>query len=84
MNKELNLETFNEILFSAMKETGHLDFLVVELETAMGLEFQEMLKLVDALNNNMPYHEILKTINNIDSNCEYLAKKIDELKGNKE
>lgn len=84
MNKKLNLETFNEILFGAMEETNHIKLLEIELETAMWQEFQEMLKLVDALNNNRPYHEILKTINNIDSNCEYLSKKIDELKVDKE
>ena len=40
-----------------------------------------MEKLVDALNNNIPYHKILTTINNIDSNCDLLARKIEELEG---
>lgn len=84
MNKNLGLETFNRILMGAMKEENHLEFLKIELEAAMSIKIQEMEKLVDALNNNMPYHDILKTINNIDSNCDYLAGKIDELSGSEE
>ena len=84
MNKNLGLETFNRILMGAMKEENHLEFLKIELEAAMSIKIQEMEKLVDALNNNMPYHDILKTINNIDSNCDYLAQKIDELSGSEE
>lgn len=81
MSKTLNLETFNQILFGAIKEENHLELLEIELETAMYSKIQEMEKLVDALNDNMPYHKILKTINNIDSNCDLLARKIEELKG---
>lgn len=81
MNKTLNLDTFNQILFGAIKEEHHIELLQIELETAMYSKIQEMEKLVDALNDNMPYHKILKTINNIDSNCDLLARKIEELKG---
>lgn len=81
MSENLGLETFNRILMGAMKEESHLEFLKIELEAAMCLKIQEMENLIDALNNNMPYHEILKTINNIDSNCDYLAQKIEELEG---
>lgn len=81
MNKTLNLDTFNQILFGAIKEEHHIELLQIELETAMYSKIQEMEKLVDALNNNMPYQKILKTINNIDSNCDLLARKIEELKG---
>ena len=81
MNEKLDLETFNRVLIGAMKEENHLEFLKIELEAAMLSKIQEMEKLVDALNSNMPYHKILKTINNIDSNCDYLAQKIKELEG---
>lgn len=84
MSEKLDLETFNRILMGAMKEESHLEFLKIELEAAMWSKIQEMEKLVDALNSNMPYHKILKTINNIDSNCDYLARKIDELSGSEE
>lgn len=84
MNKTLNLDTFNQILFGAIKEEHHIELLQIELETAMYSKIQEMEKLVDALNNNMPYQKILKTINNIDSNCDLLVRKIEELKGAKE
>ena len=81
MNKTLNLDTFNQILFDAIKEEHHIELLQIALETAMYSKIQEMEKLVDALNNNIPYHKILKTINNIDSNCDLLARKIEELEG---
>lgn len=81
MNKTLNLDTFNQILFGAIEEEHHIELLQIELETAMYSKIQEMEKLVDALNNNMPYQKILKTINNIDSNCDLLARKIEELEG---
>lgn len=81
MSEKLDLEEFNRILMGVMNEESHLEFLKIELEAAMGFKIQEMEKLVDALNNNMPYHNILKTINYIDSNCDYLAQKIKELEG---
>lgn len=84
MSEKLDLEEFNRILMGAMKEESHLEFLKIELEAAMCLKVQEMENLVDALNSNTPYHDILKTINNIDSNCDYLAQKIDELSGSEE
>lgn len=81
MSKTLNLETFNQILFGAIKEEHHIELLKIELETAMYSKIQEMEKLVDALNGNLPYQKILKTINNIDINCDLLARKIEELEG---
>lgn len=53
----------------------------LDLEAAMASMIQEMVNLVDALNKNMPYHDILETINDMDKNCTYLAQKIKELEG---
>lgn len=47
----------------------------------MASMIQEMVNLVDALNKNMPYHDILETINDMDKNCTYLTQKIKELEG---
>lgn len=81
MNEKLDLETFNRTLMGEMKKESHLKFLKLDLEAAMASMIQEMINLVDALNNNMPYHDILEKINDMDKNCTYLARKIKELEG---
>ena len=81
MNEKLDLETFNRSLMGEMKEDSHLIFLKSDLEAVMASMIREMINLVDALNNNMPYHDILKKINNMDSDCTYLEQKIKELEG---
>lgn len=74
MKKELNLETFNDILFGAMKpDTKKSDLLAKELELAYGIKVQAMEKLVDALNSNKDYANILKKVNTIDDNCGVLG-----------
>ena len=40
MNKTLNLDTFNQILFGAIKEEHHIELLQIELETAMYSKIQ--------------------------------------------
>ena len=84
MSKKLDLEEFNRILMGEMKEESHLKFLKLDLEAVMASMIQEIVNLVDALNKNMPYHDILETINDMDKNCTYLARKIKELEGCKE
>lgn len=81
MNEKLDLETFNRSLMGEIKEESHLKFLKLDLEAIMASMIQEMINLVDALNNNMPYHDILEKINDMDKNCTYLARKIKELEG---
>ena len=81
MSEKLDLETFNRTLMGEMKKESHLKFLKLDLEAAMASMIQEMVNLVDALNKNMPYHDILETINDMDKNCTYLAQKIKELEG---
>lgn len=60
MSEKLDLETFNRTLMGEMKKESHLKFLKLDLEAAMASMIQEMINLVDALNNNMPYHDILE------------------------
>ena len=63
----LNIETFNEILFQAVKPEGRIPLLENELTMAYQLKVEKMEELVDQLNASLPYHEKLNEINNIDS-----------------
>ena len=81
MNEKLDLETFNRSLMDEMQKESHLKFLKSDLEATRASMIREMINLVDALNNNMPYHDILETINDMDKNCTYLTQKIKELEG---
>lgn len=85
MSKTLNLDTFNEILFGALKEnTKKEELLQMEVEMAYGLKIQKMEELVECLNQGKPYHEILQQVNNIDGSCDYLMKQLEEVKGENE
>lgn len=81
MIERLDLEKFNRSLMGEIKEDSHLTFLKSDLEAIMASMIREMINLVDALNKNMPYHDILETINDMDKNCTYLTQKIKELEG---
>lgn len=81
MSEELDPEKFNRSLMGKMQKESHLKFLKSDLEATMASMIREMINLVGALNNNMPYHDILETINDMDKNCTYLARKIKELEG---
>lgn len=82
MGKQLNLDTFNEILFGAFKEQtpeNMLELLTVELQSAMGMKIMAMEDVIRDLNEGKPYHQNLKKVNNIDSNLDALGEKIDRL-----
>ena len=82
MGKQLNLDTFNEILFGAFKEQtpeNMLELLKVELQIAMRMKIMAMEDVIRALNEGKPYHQNLKKVNNIDSNLDALGEKIDRL-----
>ena len=82
MSKTLNLDTFNEILFRALKEDAKKEELLqMEVEMAYSVKIQKMEELVECLNQGKPYHEILKQVNNIDMNCDYLMEQLEEVKG---
>ena len=82
MGKKMDLETFNEILFSAFKEQSPKalhDLYVMELNTAYGIKIQCMEKVIDDLNEGLPSHENLQKVNNVDSNLDRLHEKIVQL-----
>ena len=81
---KLNLDTFNEILFSAFKDEhqnpqGMLELLSMEIQAAYGMKIDQMEKVIDDLNNGRPYHENLRLVNNIDSNIDSLVEKVDKI-----
>ena len=82
MGKKMDLETFNEILFSAFKEQSPKalhDLYVMELNTAYGIKIQCMEKVINDLNEGLPSHENLQEVNNVDSNLDRLHEKIVQL-----
>ena len=82
MDKKLTLDTFNEILFSAFKEQSPKslhDLYVMELNMAYEIKIQCMEKVINDLNEGLPYHEDLQKVNNVDSNLDRLHEKIVQL-----
>ena len=82
MGKQLNLDTFNEILFGAFKEQtpeNMLELLTVEMQSAMMMKIVAMEDVIKDLNQGKPYHQNLKKVNNIDSNLDSLGGKIEKL-----
>lgn len=82
MGKQLNLDTFNEILFGAFKEqtpAAMLELLTVELQSAMMMKITAMEDVIRDLNKGKPYHQNLRKVNNIDSNLDSLGEKIEKL-----
>lgn len=82
MGKKMDLETFNEILFSAFKEQSPKalhDIYVMELNTVYGIKIQYMEKVINDLNEGLPYNENLQKVNNVDSNLDRLHEKIVQL-----
>ena len=82
MDKKLNLDTFNEILFSAFKEQSPKnlhDLYVMELNMAYELQIHCMETVINDLNEGLPYHEDLQKVNNVDSNLDRLHEKIVQL-----
>lgn len=74
MNRELNLDTFNQLIFQAMKpEAKKSELLLNELQLVMSIRLSATDDLIDALNNGNDYHEILDKINTIDNNADHLA-----------
>lgn len=74
MNRELNLDTFNQLIFQAMKpEARKSELLLDEFQLVMGIRLRATDDLIDALNNGNDYHEILEKINTIESNADHIA-----------
>ena len=66
-------------MYSSEKKRKEL--LEIELQTAYALKIEAMEKLVECLNHGNTYEEILQKINNIDSNCNEIAKMLETCKG---
>lgn len=74
MNRELNLDTFNQLIVQAMKhEAKKSELFLNELQLVMSIRLSATDDLIDALNNGNDYHEILDKINTIDSNAYHIA-----------
>lgn len=79
---KLNIDTFNEILFSALKDNGprgKAELLGHEIEMAYHMKITAMEALVEALNKGLPYHEQLEQVNNIDHSCDTLNERLNAI-----
>lgn len=81
MNKKFTTNTFNEILMKCIPAKKRKELLEIELQTAYALKIEAMEKLVECLNHGNTYEEILQKINNIDSNCNEIAKMLETCEG---
>ena len=66
-------------MYSSEKKRKEL--LEIELQTAYARKIEVMEKLVECLNHGNTYEEILQKINNIDSNCNEIAKMLETCEG---
>ena len=79
---QLNIDTFNEILFKALKDDspkGKLELLKAELEMAFMMHIDCMSKVIEDLNNGRRYQSNLEKVNASNHACECLVKQIDEI-----
>lgn len=77
-----SIDTFNEILFSAFKDQSPknmLELLTHEIKMAYSVKIQHMEYVIEDLNNGRPYEKSLELVNNVDSNCDVLQKRIEQL-----
>ena len=81
MNKKLTINTFNEILMKCIPAKKRKELLEIELQTAYARKIEVMEELVACLNRGNAYEEILQIINNIDSNCDKIAKMLETCEG---
>ncbi len=78
----LNIETFNEILFTALKDNspqGKLDMLKAELSMAYAMKIEAMETVMDALENGRGQMQDVQKVRNIDRSCDTLKNMIDEI-----
>lgn len=85
MTKTLNIDAFNKTFLGALKDESDMEGLLLhEIEVAYAVKIKNMECLVKCLNEGLPYHEILNLINNIDSKCDCLMKKLEAVRGEQE
>ena len=74
----LTIESFNEILFGALKASvKKSELLAKELEMAYGLKVQAMEDVIYCLTYNEPYRVALDKVYTIDANCDRLAQMLE-------
>lgn len=79
MSKELTIESFNEILFGALKDNAKKSELIAkELIMAYKIKIEAMEELVTKLNGGLPYHNELQKVNNIDASLDKLGNLLNE------
>ena len=77
---ELNIDPFNEILFSALKDDGprgKAELLIHEINMAYSMKITAMEAVIDALNKGLPYHDQLEQVNNIDASCDRINERLE-------
>ena len=79
---KLNIETFNEVLFTALKDNspkGKLDLLKAELSMAYAMKIEAMEKVIHALEDGRDYMQEMEKLQNIDRSCDTLKSMIDQI-----
>lgn len=80
MSKGLTIESFNEILFDALKDNVKKSKVIAhELSMAYQIKIEAMEELVTKLNGGLPYHNELQEVNNIDASLDKLGKLLNEI-----
>lgn len=80
MSKGLTIESFNEILFDALKDNVKKSEVIAhELSMAYQIKIEAMEELVTKLNGGLPYHNELQKVNNIDASLGKLGKLLNEI-----
>jgi len=78
----VNLKSFNEILFHALKDDtskGKLEFLKAELEIAFSMALESMQDVIDDLNKGRRYQDHLRKTNALIHSCDNLIEQIEEI-----
>ena len=79
---KLNIGTFNEVLFTALKDNSpkeKIDLLKAELSMAYAMKIEAMETVIDALENDRGYMQEMERLRNIDRSCDTLGNMIDEI-----
>lgn len=79
---KLNIGTFNEVLFTALKDNspkGKIDLLKAELSMAYAMKIEAMEKVIHALENGRGYMQDVQKVRNIDRSCDAIKSMIDEI-----
>ena len=84
---KLNLDSFNEILFGALKDNsteGKIKMLEAELGMVANIFYSEVAVLLDELEQTNYQSDQFQKILNIKSNSESLLEQLEQLKGAEE